>query len=85
MDASKISSRAQAIRTGRKHGRDDAAQVANNPTYDRPSDNYDFTGGFTDTTSHELRVPDRWRGVFEAEYSRTISREVERLERAEGV
>jgi hypothetical protein len=79
-----LSSRAQTIRAARRHGVADAHEVANNPTYDRPNDDYDFSGSFTDITSSELRVPDRWVGVFQAEYARAISRVVRALESQEG-
>lgn len=83
-DLSGLSSRAQTIRAARRHGVADAHEVAGNPTYDRPSSDYDFTGDFTYVTSHALRVPDRWLVVFESEYARTISRVVRALESQEG-
>lgn len=78
---SNLSGRKQTIRAAQRHGIEDAAQVANNPTYDRPNSDYDFGGDFTSVTSGELRVPGRWRDLFEVVYSRTVGREVERLER----
>lgn len=76
MDASKISSRAQAIRAGRKHGLEAArAQHVDilsgllPEMNERDFDQDWYTHAAEAATT--LGVPDRWKQVYHAEYDRS--------------